>query len=72
MFGFSPRKVTIQLKNDGLHRVQLLSRFPIVYSDAIRLRPFDSDVPVATAEKKTPKKQREKTSAKVKIDWAVI
>jgi hypothetical protein len=27
---------------------------------------------VATAEKKTPKKQREKTSAKVKIDWAVI
>jgi hypothetical protein len=52
----------------GSHRVQLLSRFQIVYSDAIRLRPFDSDVPVATAEKKTPKKQREKTSAKVKID----
>jgi hypothetical protein len=52
----------------GSHRVQLLSRFQIVYSDAIRLRPFDSDVPVATAEKKNPKKQREKTSAKVKID----
>jgi hypothetical protein len=50
----------------GSHRVQSLSRFPIVYSDAIRLRPFDSDMFQWQQQKN--EKQREKTSAKVKID----
>ncbi len=67
---FGRGKSRFNWKMMGSHRVQSLSRFPIVYSDAIRLRPFDSDMFQWQQQKN--EKQREKTSAKVKIDWAVI